>query len=283
VTELEEGGATVPRPHPPRGDLRLGYRVNFSFGENWLKYLDEMPPEAIVRHGAYVADWLGPDLSGLRILDIGSGQGLFSLSAHRAGAEVLAFDADSAAVAATNRLRSLDGNPATWRVQRGSILDSDYVGQLGTFDVVASWGVLHHTGRLWDGLDAAASRVAAGGRLWIALYHKTPQSGRSLRTKRLYNRLPSAGQVLFRGGYATAKVAKNIVVRRSLERLRTYHLERGMTWRRDIEDWLGGLPYEVSSPGEVLARLRPQGFALERLQDGIAEGANDVYLFRRDG
>ena len=54
-----------------------------------------------------------------------------------------------------------------------------------------------------------------------------------------------------------------------------------MSWWRDIEDWLGGLPYEVADPGEVLAALRPLGFTLERLASARAEGDNDVYLFRR--
>jgi hypothetical protein len=76
-----------------------------------------------------------------------------------------------------------------------------------------------------------------------------------------------------------AKVGKHAVVHRSLRHL--HDQGRGMTWQRNVEDWLGGLPYEVSSPGEVLARVRPQGFELIRLADAIAEGGNDVYLFRR--
>jgi 2-polyprenyl-6-hydroxyphenyl methylase/3-demethylubiquinone-9 3-methyltransferase len=265
----------------PVTDKRAGRRVSFSFGENWLKYLDEMPAEAIERHAAYVADWLGSDLSGLRILDIGCGQGLFSLTAHRFGANVVAFDADPASVAATARLRAFDGDPPNWEVLRGSILDPEFVSRLGVFHVVASWGVLHHTGRLWEALDAAASRVAPGGLLFIALYHRTPQSGRSLRTKKLYSWLPGPGKSVFRAAYASGKIAKHLVVRRSLRQFRDYSLERGMTWRRDVEDWLGGLPYEVSSPGEVLERLRPKRFTLERLKDGVGEGGNDVYLLRK--
>lgn len=252
----------------------------FSFGRNWQKYLDEMPPEAIANMAAYVADWL-PPLEGKRVLDIGAGQGLTSLSAHRAGAQVLSFDVDPSSVAATARLWQAAGQPSSWSVIRGSVLDEGFTERLGTFDVVVSWGVLHHTGHLWEALDAAARLVGPDGLLWIALYHRTARSGLSLRIKQSYSHLPSAGQRAFRIAYGGAKIAKQLATRRSLDRLRTYHLERGMTWRRDVEDWLGGLPYEVSSPGEVLARLRPHGFVLERLQDAVVEGINDVYLFGR--
>lgn len=68
---------------------------------------------------------------------------------------------------------------------------------------------------------------------------------------------------------------------RSLSRITGYEQERGMSWWRDIEDWLGGLPYEVSSPSEVRARVEARGFVLERLQAALGEGGNDVYRSRR--
>lgn len=249
----------------------------FTFGENWNKYLDEMPSGAVDEVRRYIADWI-PDLTGLRFLDVGSGQGLTSLVAHEAGAEVVSFDVDPGSVEATRRLWRAAGEPTSWSIYEGSILDESFVSGLGAFDVVSSWGVLHHTGDLWQAIDASSGLVRSGGLLWIALYHRTPQSGRSLRTKQLYARLPRVGQTAFRSAYIGAKVAKHLVVRRSLAMMRDQG--RGMTWRRNVEDWLGGLPYEVSSPGQVLARLRPQGFTLERLDDGIGEGGNDVYLFR---
>jgi 2-polyprenyl-6-hydroxyphenyl methylase/3-demethylubiquinone-9 3-methyltransferase len=253
----------------------------FSFGRNWQKYLDDLPAGAADTMQAYVADWLGSDLKGLHVVDIGSGQGLTSLSVFRLGASVVSFDLDPHSVAATRRLRESAGNPDSWRVERGSILDATFAGGLGTFDVVVSWGVLHHTGSLWVAIDAAAGLVAPGGRLWIALYHRTRQSGRSLRIKQMYAAMPAFGKTVFRGLYAAAKIAKSLIVRRRLPALHGSYDTRGMNWWRDIEDWLGGLPYEVAGPGEVLARLRPMGFDLVRLDDAISEGRNDVYLFRR--
>ncbi len=253
----------------------------FSFGRNWQKFLDDMPAGAGRAMAAYVRDWLGDDLTGKRVVDVGSGQGLTSLAAFRLGADVLSFDLDHHSVVATRRLWDSAGRPTSWRVEQGSILDESFVVDLGTFDVVISWGVLHHTGSLWRAIDAAAGLVTPGGRLWIALYHRTSRSGLSLRIKRLYAALPGPGKRILQGSYALTKIGKSLVLKRRLPALRGAYDERGMNWWRDIEDWLGGLPYEVAGPGEVLDRLHPRGFEFVRLVDAISEGRNDVYLFRR--
>src|SRR5690348_13846168 len=108
---------------PERGAF-VTEHVTFSFGENWNRYLDHLPPIALERMAAYVAGWLGSDLSGRDLVDIGSGQGLTSLVAHQAGARVTSIDADPASVAATGRLRSRAGDPDSWRVFEGSIPDA---------------------------------------------------------------------------------------------------------------------------------------------------------------
>jgi SAM-dependent methyltransferase len=256
-----------------------GSKITFSFGKNWLKYVDEMDPAAIDRTTAYLRDWLG-DIEGRSLLDVGSGSGLTSLAAHELGASVTSFDIDSSSVAATRRMREKAGEPTSWRIEQGSVLDSAFLGGLGAFDVVCSWGVLHHTGELWNAIDNVAHLVVPSGRLWIALYHRTRKSSNSLRTKRLYNRTPDSLKPIFRGLYAAPKLAK-MALRRDFGPIRRYHEERGMSWWRDVEDWLGGLPYEVAGPGEVLERLRPLGFELVRLDDAEWEGDNDVYLFIR--
>src|SRR5689334_10270966 len=137
----------------------MASRISFSFGRNWQKYLDAMPEAAVERTIAYLREWLG-DLEGLTFLDIGSGSGLTGMAAHRLGAQVRTFDADPASVAATERLAA-----GAWENGSGSILDDAFVASLGTFDVVSSWGVLHHTGDVWKAIDNAASLVSPGGRL----------------------------------------------------------------------------------------------------------------------
>jgi hypothetical protein len=63
---------------------------------------------------------------------------------------VHSFDYDPHSVAATTKLRTSTNSPPQWKVEHGSILDKNYVRSLGQFDIVYSWGVLHHTGAMWD-------------------------------------------------------------------------------------------------------------------------------------
>ena len=133
-----------------------------------------------------------PRLDGLRFLDIRSGRGLFSLAARRLGAPVHSFDYDVQSVACANALRDryFPNDPA-WTVEQGSALDRAYADCLGRFDIVYSWGVLHHTGSMWEALGNAARPGALGGLLFIALYaDQGAKSAFWLRVKLIYVTLP---------------------------------------------------------------------------------------------
>jgi SAM-dependent methyltransferase len=124
------------------------------------------------------------------------------LAARRLGAKVHSFDYDPRSVACTAELRRryFTDDP-DWRVEQGSALDPDYLKSLGTFDVVYSWGVLHHTGDMWRAVDNAAGCVRQGGLLYISIYNRADgfalhpdgrigPSGLWAFEKRAYNRLP---------------------------------------------------------------------------------------------
>src|SRR6185295_10447431 len=99
-------------------------------------------------------------LEGRRFLDIGSGSGLFSLAARRLGASVHSFDLDPESVRCALELRRrFCPADADWRIEQASALDRRYLAALGEFDVVYSWGVLHHTGQMRDALENAALPV----------------------------------------------------------------------------------------------------------------------------
>jgi 2-polyprenyl-6-hydroxyphenyl methylase/3-demethylubiquinone-9 3-methyltransferase len=106
------------------------------------------------------------DFQGKSFLDIGSGSGLFSLAARRLGAKVHSFDYDPQSVSCTKELKQrYFPNDSDWTIGQGSVLDVDYIKSLGKFDIVYSWGVLHHTGALWQALDNASLPVVDRGTL----------------------------------------------------------------------------------------------------------------------
>ena len=167
----------------------------FAFGLNWAAFLETLDEERIGTACRSLQDMLGvTDLRGKSFLDVGSGSGLFSLAARRLGARVYSFDYDPQSVGCTEELRRRyfpsDGD---WTVEPGSALDTDYLGRLGKFDIVYSWGVLHHTGAMWDALANVAPLVQEGGTLFIAIYNDQGKTSRRwLAVKRTYNRLPRA-------------------------------------------------------------------------------------------
>src|SRR5450432_3200778 len=118
----------------------------FEFGKNWAAFLAGMNDARIAAGEQSLREMLQIDsLQGKTFLDIGSGSGLFSLAARRLGAKIQSFDYDPASVACTRELKArYYPEDENWTVASGSVLDADYVNSLGRFDVVYSWGVLHH-------------------------------------------------------------------------------------------------------------------------------------------
>lgn len=237
----------------------------FEFGANWADFLTHLSPERIAAAEQSLKQLLGIDrLDGKTFLDIGSGSGLFSLAARRLGARVTSFDYDPQSVACTSELkhRFFDEDPE-WTILEGSVLDEAFVQSLGTFDIVYSWGVLHHSGGLWKALKAAAGKVTPGGTFAFALYEKTPLCGAWRLEKRMYAAAGPLAQRLIRWPYTLAYQAARLASGRGLK---ASNLGRGMNAVHDIHDWLGGYPYQSTNRQEVAEHLKPLGLepVLER-------------------
>src|SRR5207245_4088758 len=97
-------------------------------------------------------------------LDIGCGSGLHVLAAARLGASpIVAVDIDPLSVETTRNLLDLHVPAVNRRVECRTVFELTPEG-LGSFDVVYSWGALHHTGAMHDAMERAAAIVWPGGR-----------------------------------------------------------------------------------------------------------------------
>ncbi|HUQ69904.1 MAG TPA: class I SAM-dependent methyltransferase [Planctomycetaceae bacterium] len=290
---------TEPDTQPPR----------FAFGRNWSRFLRTVTEERIAAATNSLIRVFGHDgLAGKRFLDIGCGSGLFSLAAHRLGATVHSFDYDADSVACAEELRHREAASADrWRIERGSVLDAEYLASLGTFDVVYSWGVLHHTGEMWRAIDLAAGRVSPGGMLWIAIYNDQGVRSRVWHLiKRAYVGLPGwlqpAYVVVVGGGWAVQRavlklirIAVGALVRREAAKARPNdgdaqpvdfaptQRRRGMHLWYDLVDWIGGYPFEVAKPEAILRALRSRGFQLHDLTTCGGDLGCNEFLFRYGG
>jgi 2-polyprenyl-6-hydroxyphenyl methylase/3-demethylubiquinone-9 3-methyltransferase len=205
---------------------------------------------------------------------------------------VHSFDYDPQSVACGAELRRrFFPDDDFWVVEEGSALDTDYLAGLGHFDIVYSWGVLHHTGQMWQALDNARLPVAPGGRLFIAIYNDSgSKSRRWAQIKRAYNQLPR----LLRAPFALLTVTPaetKTFLRAALDGrpgqyLRSWiepDISRGMSRWRDIVDWVGGYPYEFAAPEQIFDFYRERGFTLTKLKcGGVGLGCNE-FVFVKEG
>ena len=262
----------------------------FAFGRNWRSFLRVLDDERIDSSTASLAAMLErPTLQGLRFLDAGCGSGLSSLAARRLGASVVSFDIDAESVACTQELRRrfFPADPA-WTIHQGSALDAPFLAQLGQFDVVYSWGVLHHTGDMWRALDLIQRPLSPGGQLFIAIYND--QGAWSARWAGIKRRYCASG--LWRAAivgtfvpyWILRELAADVVWGRNPLRPYTERRRRGMSVWHDWIDWLGGYPFEVAKPEQILDFYRSRGLALARLATaGGSPGCNEFVFHRPAG
>lgn len=263
----------------------------FEFGKNWTAFLAVLDDERIAKAEESLKEMLEVDsLEGKSFLDIGSGSGLFSLAARRLGAKVHSFDFDSNSFGCTQELRNrYFQNDPNWRVEQGSALDADYINSLGEFDIVYSWGVLHHTGEMWRALENAVVPTRSGGKLFIAIYNDTGSQARRWHwIKQTYCRLPRILKTPFAVAVSVPDELKRLAS--ALVRLKPseyihswtrYKNGRGMNRWHDIIDWVGGYPYEVASVDEIFEFYKAKGFSLSKVKSGgVGLGCNE-FVFER--
>jgi 2-polyprenyl-6-hydroxyphenyl methylase/3-demethylubiquinone-9 3-methyltransferase len=259
-------------------------RVSFSFGENWQKFIAGIDDNALrCAEESFVDFTKLSRLNDYEFLDIGCGSGMSSLVALRLGARrVVGVDVDPSSVAASMAMRDRFGySPDRWQIHSGSVLDAQFLQGLGRFSYVYSWGVLHHTGAMWPAIEnVVQNNIQPGGMFHLALYHAHWMAPTWLKVKRLCNASPHILFPLLKYGYLAALFSRMALRFESpIRYVRNYKANRGMSFFRDIDDWMGGLPYEFCSPEEVTNFMSGHGGKRLQLKEVNSCGC-DEYLFQ---
>lgn len=230
----------------------------FRFGENWASFSHLIEEERVQQAMQSLVSLFGEDaLRGNSFLDIGCGSGLFSIAASRLGCSlVVGIDIDPLSVQVSRENAQRFAPPgANITFQQASVLDEQAMSALGLYDVVYAWGVLHHTGAMYDAIRSAARRVRPGGWLMIAIYNRHWSSGIWKVIKKAYNQLGKGGQKLLIWIFTPfILIAKWLVTFKN-----PFKVRRGMDFMHNVADWLGGYPYEYASIQEITSFLDSLG------------------------
>jgi 2-polyprenyl-3-methyl-5-hydroxy-6-metoxy-1,4-benzoquinol methylase len=264
----------------------LDQRSHFAFGKNWASYAKLVSDLQIDDAVSALRALAGGSLEGRRFLDIGSGSGLHALAALRLGsAEVVSLDIDPDAVATTRKLLQVHAARETWRVELRSIFDLEPA-SVGQFDVVYSWGVLHHTGDMYGAIRAAAALLAPGGQLILALYRHTRLCWFWKIEKRWYAHASARSQRLAQMLFiALRRFSKGSKFKQYVASYPERY--RGMDFYHDVHDWLGGWPYESITPAQADKLMRELGlrkvrvFARAGIPLGVFGSGCDEYVYVR--
>lgn len=273
------------------GDGEDGLRdaeSHFAFGENWASYSKGIGPEELAEAERGLLQLVPSDeLNESSFLDIGCGSGIHSLAACHLGVRsLLAIDLDTQSVDTAERLLRENGVQDRCTVRTQSVFELDPA-EDGEFDIVYSWGVLHHTGGMNEAIRCAASMVRPGGLLVIAIYRRTRLDGFWRAEKRWYSQASSRQQELARKIFIWLfGLALRLKGRNLSSYSAAYRTGRGMDYEHDVHDWLGGYPYESALESDIEALLRPLGFfpVLAKCRGmivGVFGSGCDEYVYRR--
>lgn len=262
--------------------------TRFEFGKNWKSFLKNLDDKKIMNSKLSLSNFLSLEtLEGKSFIDVGSGSGLSSLSAMNLGATVFSFDYDNTSVECTKILKDrFFPNSKRWKIEQGSAIDVNYMKSLGTYDIVYSWGVLHHTGSLNEALREVDILVNKGGLLFLSIYNDQGTRSKVWKyIKFMYVKSPKILKLLIISlvyvrlwGPTTIK---DFIKLKPFHTWKNLFKSRGMSPHYDLIDWAGGYPFEVRTPEEIIHFYLDKGYELKKLKTCRGGHGCNEFLFKK--
>lgn len=259
----------------------------FAFGKNWKNYLKtSYDDKALKRSMESLENFIGIDnLVGKTFLDIGCGSGVHSLAAIKLGAsKVLSIDVDEDSIECCKELSEKEGFNSRWEIKTGSLVNDEFILRVGNFDVVYCWGVAHHTGDMQKALGNLEKTIKPGGFLYLAIYNKVNGIFGShwwFIIKKFYNGsnffVKKTMEIFYISWHYLLVFVR---YKKPFEFLENFKKKRGMNFRNDLIDWLGGYPYEFASPEEIFDFYKNKGLSLIKMRTTNSIG-NNSFLFKK--
>lgn len=264
--------------------------TRFGFGSNWNNYIKNLDEKQIKEAKKSLKTYLATvDFQNKSFLDIGCGSGLFSLAAKRLGAKVHSVDYDINSVKCAQKLKSKYYSDCNdWTIEHGDVLNDKYMSNLMIegYDIVYSWGVLHHTGNMYKAIDNASKCVAKDGIFFISIYNDQGAfSTMWKKIKKFYNNSPLFIKDILAFLYTIRIwgpiILKDLFEGRPFYSWKNYYKLRGMSPWIDIVDWVGGYPFEVAKPKEILDFCSQRGFKLIKMYTCGKGSACNQFVFKK--
>lgn len=255
----------------------------FDFGQNWDDYSSKALTEQHIKNARVDFEKLTKniDLKEKTFIDIGFGQGLSLLIATEMGAKTIGCDINPKCknVLEKNRKYFDIDLKQDFPIIIGSILDDGTIEDIKKYDsnynIVHSWGVLHHTGKMWDAIKISSNLVDETGYFILAIYNKNWTSKLWLMIKKTYNFVPGFLKKLMLYCYLPL-----IYIRTLLSGQKILKKGRGMDFYHDAVDWLGGYPFEYATKKEVVDFLKDDFDLVKFIPTWGFSGCNQ-FIFRR--